>query len=165
MQILDAQQLRLLAALPRDQRRSRLLGGALTLIGTAYLMLAIVSFDPRRPASEAEGLDASLTAPILAHYAATEGLLGRMKPATFTEWSLSNWLGAQARTSGALLVLAFRGFLAMVCLLLGLAMLTVTVERARLLRIVHALHPASGGEGAGAEPGEDRPDQPHPSVG
>lgn len=148
MTALDERQRQLLASLPRSQRRARWLGSALIVLGLSYLGFAYLSFDPRRPADVA-GYDAALTEPILAHYAASERVLRRLEPQTFTELQLSIWLRAQARTSGALLVLAYRGLLGVLATLLGFAVLTVTIERARLLRIVAA---QLGGEARVGDP-------------
>ena len=149
MQRPDDQQRQLLASLSRNQQRLRLLGGGLTFAGLGYLVFAFSSFDPSRAAVDAASFDALLTRPILAHYAATERLLERLGPETFIEESLSTWLLAQARASGALLVLVFRGLLGMFSVLLGFAILTVTVERARLLRLMDELPPSPEDGGSG----------------
>jgi len=149
---LDERQQKLLASLPRHQRRARWFGGALTLVGLAYLGFALADFDPQRSPGDAAAFDAALTQPIRVHFAATEDLLQRIEPQSFAEWSLSVWFGAQARTSGALLVLAYRGWLGTLCTLLGFAILTVTVERARLLRLVERPVPRDESVGRGGRP-------------
>lgn len=138
MHPLSDRQQALLEALPRQQRVARVAGVVCSLVGIAYIVWALMRFDPMGDPTEAIGFDAAVTAPVATLY---------LKYRDHVE--SREWEGSQARAlagslrrgmnfSAGLLLLAFRVILGLIVTLLGFATMTVVIERGRLLRILAA---------------------------
>jgi hypothetical protein len=130
---------RLLDTLPRQQRLAGLTGLALCVLGVAYVGWAVSHFEPRSDPRDQVSFDTPITRRVVFLYHRYQQRLEAFEARTPRESALVKGLRRNMSFSSGLLVLAFRVLLGTLAVMLGLASLTVVVERRRLLHIVARL--------------------------
>ena len=131
-------EIRLLARLARTQPWVAAAGLALALMGAAYATWGVLRFDPRADPREDPGFDRPV-AQLAFLYQGYQSGVERIAPETSTEAVLrSTLLGGMHFGSGVVLML-LRLFLGTLLALVGCVMMTVVVERRRLLKIIGRL--------------------------
>jgi hypothetical protein len=136
-QMSDAQA-RLVARLARTQRWARIGGFLLVLVGVTYASWGVLSFDAQADPREKPGFDRPI-ARLAFLYQSYQGAVGRIQPETPTEQALRGTLISGMKFSAGVLMLLLRLFLGTLAAVIGLAALTVFVERRRLLTIIGQL--------------------------
>ena len=139
MDRLSPRQRKLLRELPKHQRIAQWVGIALTLCGVAYVVWAIDRFHPRADPSEKIGFDAPIVSEVANHYTPFKHRLEERIYDDGRERAMAISLIRGMNYAGGLHLLAFRVILGLLAAMLGLAHLTVVVERRRLLRMIEAL--------------------------
>ena len=132
-------QRRLLRALPRQQYLANLTGAILCAIGAGYIAWSISHFDARSDPRNQASFDAPLTQRVVFLYHRSQQRLEAFEAGTARESLLVRGLRRNMSFSSGLMVLAFRVLLGTLAVMLGLASLTVVVERRRLLAIIARL--------------------------
>jgi hypothetical protein len=135
---------RLLAGIRRRQRGSIMAGVALVLLGGAYALWGISRFDPAVDPREDPGFDRPV-AQLAFLFDGKDRALGTIQPQTSNEAFLVAELQHQLRLSSSLTILLLRLFLGTFVLTAGLILLTVVVERRRLVGVILRLQAAGGG--------------------
>jgi len=138
MSELSAHQTRLLRRLSVSQRVSSAAGALLTLIGVLYAVWAVWRFEPTATAEQHASFDRPVSQ-LVTLYAPFFQLVDQVRPHTDVEQVLLDSLRASMHFSLGVYVTLVRVFLGTLVCLAGLIMLTVVVERQRLLRIIAAL--------------------------
>ena len=135
---LPPKEARLLASLARTQPWVAAVGLALALLGAGYATWGVLRFDPQADPRRDPGFDRPV-ARLAFLYQGTQGGVEQIRPETSTEAVLRDTLlGGMHFGSGVVLML-LRLFLGTLMALLGSVMMTVVVERRRLLRIIGRL--------------------------
>ncbi|MFI5315983.1 MAG: hypothetical protein ACHQ6T_09785 [Myxococcota bacterium] len=127
--------------LARVRRRQRLLavgGAVISLLGAVYLGWAILRFDPRGDPRDRPGFDAPI-AELAFIFQRGQLFLEKIEPQTPLEARLLHALGRNMQFSAGIMVLLVRVFVGTLTMLGGMIMLTVVVERERLLRLIKRL--------------------------
>ncbi len=132
---------RLLSRLARTQRWTAAAGLALALVGAAYATWGVVRFDPLADPRRDPGFDRPV-AKLAFLYASYQGGVERIEPETFTEAALLETLEGGMKFSAGMVLMLVRLFLGTLVALAGCVMMTVVVERRRLLAIIGRLAPA-----------------------
>ena len=135
---LSTQQARLLRRLSRTQRVSVAGGLLLAFLGALYTGWAIVRFDPAATAAEHASFDTPVSK-LVTMYAPFFRVFDHVRPHTDVEVVLLESLRGSMNFSLGVYVTLVRVFLGTLAFVMGLVMLTVVVERQRLLRIIDAL--------------------------
>jgi len=138
MSALSAKQVQLLRRLGRSQRISVVGGVVLGLLGALYASWAVVRFDPTAPAEAHASFDRPVSA-LVELYAPFFRLVDQVRPRTDVESLLLDSLRGSMNFSLGVYVTLLRVFLGVLAFVMGLVVLTVVVERRRLLRIIEAL--------------------------
>jgi hypothetical protein len=138
MSELSARQVRLLRRLSVSQRASNAVGAVLTLIGVLYAGWAVWRFDPLATAEQHAAFDGPVSQ-LVRLYAPFFRLADQVRPHTDVEQVLLDSLRANMDFSLGVYVTLVRVFLGTLVCLAGLIMLTVVVERQRLLSIIATL--------------------------
>jgi hypothetical protein len=138
--LIDASDERLVAAIGRRQNAAILLGLILVLSGGFYALWGIGRFDPKADPRETPGFDRPI-AELAFLFDRKDRAVGNIDPQTSMERFLQNELQHQMRLTGSLIILLMRLFLGTFLLTAGLILLTVVVERRRLLKVIRKLHP------------------------
>jgi hypothetical protein len=135
---LSPKQIRFLERVRREQRWTAVLGALLTLSGALYLAWGIARFDPRGDPKLDPGFDRPVAD--LAHlYDTRHANIKKIRPETFNEEVLMETIALGINFNTGILMLLMRIFLGTLTLVGGLVMLTVVVERRRLLLLVDRL--------------------------
>ena len=133
---LDPRQQRRLAAVLRNQWRLNALGIALALLGSAYALFGFTQFELGRNPTGAFDRPISELGSAFGSY--QRGLDG-MRSSTELETFLIEQLHFQTDVTTSVMVLLVRLYLGTLVLTLGLILLTVSIERGRLLALIQRL--------------------------
>ncbi len=137
---LDPSQERLLAQLAHTQRWTGAVGLALALLGIFYATWGVLRFDPRGDPRLDPGFDRPV-AKIAFLYASYQGAVDFIEPETATERILQHTLSGGMKFSAGMTLMLVRLFLGTLVAVAGFVMMTVVVERRRLLAIIARLRP------------------------
>lgn len=140
MNPLSEKDTRLLTRTRRVQRPSLLGGLVLSLIGLAYVSWAVLRFDPLGDPRENPGFDAPV-ARLGLIFDGYHQKLAERKAETPREISLTRSLHRGMSFSAGVMVLQLRILIGTIAALAGFAMMTVVIERARLLALIRKLEP------------------------
>jgi hypothetical protein len=135
---LDERQQRYLSAVTRGQRRLFVLGALVTALGAAYALWGLSQFDPRADPLVDEPFDRPVAraGEIMRGYrTGVDAIL----PSTKLEAFLLRELSAQTNVTGQSIVVLLRFFLGAFLATAGLVLMTVGVERGRLLALIRTL--------------------------
>ena len=133
---LNPRQLRRVAAVLRNQWRLNALGVVLALLGCAYALFGFARFElGRNPAGAFDRPIAEL-GNALGGY---QGGLDGMQTSTELEVFLIEQLHFQTNVTASVMVLLLRLYVGTLALLAGLILLTVSIERGRLLALIERL--------------------------
>lgn len=130
-----------LATLERTQRLASLFGALMVVLGASYVVWAVAIFDPLADPRDAPRWDKPVAA-IAEIYDPYRPILRAIRPATENERVLHEGVTRNLAFSTGIMILLVRTLLGTVMCLGGLAMLTVVVERSRLLKIIGRLREA-----------------------
>lgn len=123
----------------RSHQRPLAIGGALlALLGGAYLAWGILRYDQRVDPRDDPGFDGPI-ASLAFIFQRGQLIVENAAPATPSEARMLHALGRNMQFSAGVMVLQMRIFVGTLALLGGFIMLTVVVERARLLRLIKRL--------------------------
>jgi hypothetical protein len=132
---------RFVDAVRRSQRPFMAIGIVLALLGSAYLTWAIVRYKPHLDPRDNPGFDRPV-AQLAYVFQNHQDRLEKMKAETPTERRLIYGLTLNMQWSAGIMVLLLRIFIGTLVLVFGLAIMTVVVERARLLAVLGRRPPA-----------------------
>lgn len=132
------EQARLLSRLARTQRWTAAAGVALALLGMAYSTWGILRFDPLGDPRIDPGFDRPI-ARMAFLYASYQGATERIRPETATEAVLLDTLEGGMKFGSGVVMMLLRLFLGTLAALAGFVLMTVAVERGRLLAIIGRL--------------------------
>jgi hypothetical protein len=135
---LSRSQAQLLVRLHRTQRWIAALGLLLTLGGASYAFWGVYRFDANADPRQEPGFDLPVARLAFA-YDEQQRTFEKIRPETFTEHVLMESLVRGMNFSASFAVMLMRLFLGTLTLLSGLVILTVGVERQRLLAIIGLL--------------------------
>ena len=127
-----------LAGVKRGQRVSSALGLALALLGAAYAVWAIKTFDPRADPREQPRWDRPVAA-LADLYGPYRPILNAIRPQTDVEQMLHEGVKRNLAFSTGVMILLLRVMIGSLVCIAGLAALTVVVERRRLLELIYQL--------------------------
>jgi hypothetical protein len=136
--LIDATDERLLARVGRRQRAAILTGLALVALGGLYALWGIGRFDPRTDPRAEPGFDRPI-AELAFLFDRKDRALGNIEPGTSMERFLVRELRYQIQLTTSLIILLLRLFVGTLVLTAGLILLTVVVERRRLLGVIRRL--------------------------
>jgi hypothetical protein len=114
-------------------------GIVLALAGAAYLTWAIARYNPRLDPRDDPGFDRPIAQIAFLFEAHQARLEQRVDDATPREIGLMRGLLMNMAFSAGMMVLLVRVFIGTILLVSGLSIMTVVVERARLLAVIHRL--------------------------
>jgi hypothetical protein len=123
----------------KSQRPFMIAGIVLALAGAAYLTWAIARYNPRLDPRDDPGFDRPIAQIAFLFEAHQARLEQRVDDATPREIGLMRGLLMNMAFSAGMMVLLVRVFIGTILLVSGLSIMTVVVERARLLAVIHRL--------------------------
>ncbi len=133
---LDPRQQRRVAAVLRNQWRLKAFGAVLALLGVAYALFGFAKFElGRNPAGAFDRPIAEL-GNVLGGY---QGGLDGMQTSTELEVFLIKQLHFQTDVTASVMALLLRLYVGTLMLLAGLILLTVSIERGKLLALIQRL--------------------------
>ncbi len=135
---LEESESRLLGRLSRSQRPMAIAGALLALLGAAYLVWGVARFDPLEDPRESPGFDWPV-ARLAFLFERGMSSIEVAVPETKAEARLLRALARNMNFSSGVMVLLLRIFFGTIALVMGFAMVTVVVERARLLAMIRQL--------------------------
>jgi hypothetical protein len=127
-----------LARVRSHQRPLAVFGGVLALAGAAYLAWGILHFDPHGDPRDSPGFDGPI-ANLAFIFQRGQILVENVEPKTQSEARMLAALARNMAFSAGIMVLQVRLFVGTLAMLAGFILLTVVVERARLLRLIKRL--------------------------
>jgi len=128
----------LLGRIVRSQRPMAIAGGVLALLGAAYLVWGVTRFDSRTDPRVNPGFDWPV-ARLAFIFERGQAQLESADPGSVTEQRLRRGLLRNLQFSSGVMVLLLRIFFGTLGLVSGLAIVTVVVERARLITLITRL--------------------------
>jgi hypothetical protein len=128
----------LLRRIARSQRPMAIAGVLLALLGSAYLVWGIARFDPREDPRVNPGFDWPV-ARLAFIFDRGQQQLERAEAGSPAEQQLRRVLSRNMHFSSGVMVLLLRILFGTLALVSGLAIVTVVVERARLLAMIRHL--------------------------
>ena len=131
-------QARLLGRLKRTQRPMRIAGIVLVLAGAAYMTWGVMRFDPGIDPRLNPGFDWPV-ARLAFLFEHGHAIVDNAVPETNREVRLLQGLTSNRNFSSGVMVLLLRILFGTLALVMGLAIMTVVVERARLLAMIRHL--------------------------
>ena len=131
-------QSRLLGRLSRSQKPMATAGALLALLGAAYLVWGVRRFDPSADPRENPGFDWPI-ARLAFVFEEGRFVTDNALPKTPSEDRLLRGLSRNMDFSAGVMVLMLRTFMGTLALVSGFAIMTVVVERARLIAIIRRL--------------------------
>jgi hypothetical protein len=135
---LDESQGRMFGRLTRSQRPMVIVGAVLALLGAAYLVWGVTRFDPGTDPRLNPGFDWPV-ARLAFLFERGHFVVDNTAPQTPTEARLLRVLSSNMIFSAGVMVLLLRIFFGTLALVSGFAIMTVVVERARLIAMVRRL--------------------------
>jgi len=130
---------RYLGRIARSQRPFMVLGMLLALAGAAYLTWAIARYKPWLDPRDNPGFDRPIAQIGFLFERYQLRLEARAEEATPAELRLMRALNRNMAFSAGMMVLLVRLFVGTIVLVFGLSIMTVVVERARLLAVIRRL--------------------------
>ena len=115
-----------------------IVGALLALIGAAYLFWGVTRFDPMADPRENPGFDWPV-ARLAFLFERGQLMVDRAVPQTAMEGRLLRGMSRNMNFSAGVMVLLLRIFFGTLALVSGFAIMTVVVERARLLALIRHL--------------------------
>ena len=128
----------LLARIARSQRPMAIAGVVLALLGAVYLVWGVTRFDPHHDPRTNPGFDWPVSR-LAFIFERGEAQLEIADPGSRTEQQLRRGLTRNMQFSSGVMVLLLRIFFGTLALVSGLAIMTVVVERARLIAMIRHL--------------------------
>ncbi len=128
----------LLGRLSRSQKPMAIAGVVIALLGAAYLVWAVTRFDPFVDPRENPGFDWPV-ARLAFLFERGQFIVENAVPETAVEDRLLRRLARNMTFSSGVMVLLLRIAIGMLAVVMGFAMVTVVVERARLLAMIRSL--------------------------
>jgi hypothetical protein len=128
----------MLGRLTRSQKPMAIVGALLALLGAAYVTWGVMRFDPRGDPRDNPGFDW----PIARLAFLFEGGHARIDKAvaeTPTEARLLRGMSRNMTFSAGVMVMLLRVFVGTIAVVLGFSIVTVVVERARLIAMIRHL--------------------------
>jgi hypothetical protein len=138
MSALAEREVKYLARTRRHQRPIAIAGAILAVAGIAYLTWAIYRYSPHADPRQDSGFDRPV-AELGRLFERGLFLVENATPQTPTEQRLMHGLSRNMQFSSGVMVLQMRIFLGTITMLGGFIMMTVAVERGRLLRLIKTL--------------------------
>ena len=135
--LIEAQD-RMLGRLVRSQRPMAIAGALLALLGAAYLVWGVTRFDPRADPRVDPGFDWPV-ARLGFLFERGMVMVENSVPETPAEAQLLRGLTRNLNFSAGVMVLLLRIFLGTLALVSGFAIMTVVVERGRLIAMIRHL--------------------------
>jgi hypothetical protein len=135
---LEARESSFLAGIRRNQWPLAIAGGVISLLGAVYLAWAILRFNPNADPRVDPGFDRPI-AQLAFIFERGQLLVEKAEPATPSEARMLRALARNMQFSAGIMVLQVRMFVGTLALIGGFIMVTVVVERARLLRLIRRL--------------------------
>lgn len=129
---------RLLGRIVRSQRPLGIAGGLLALLGAAYLVWGVTHFNPRVDPRVNPGFDWPV-ARLAFIFDRGQTQLERAEPGSPAEQSLRHVLKRNMHFSSGVMVLLLRLLIGTLAMISGFAIMTVVVERGRLLAMIRQL--------------------------
>lgn len=136
---LEARDSSYLDVVRRRQRPLAVAGAILSLLACAYLAWAIGRFNPRADPRDNPGFDRPIAQLAFIFQAGQLHFEKMAAEATPKELALLRTLSRNMSFSAGIMVLQVRMFVGTVALIGGLIMMTVVVERGRLLKVIKRL--------------------------
>jgi hypothetical protein len=129
----------LLGRISRSQRPMAIAGGVLALLGAAYLVWGVMRFDPRGDPRQNPGFDWPV-ARLAFIFERGHAILDNAEPGgSLTEQRLRRGLERNMQFSAGAMLMLLRVFFGTLALVSGFAIVTVVVERARLIALITRL--------------------------
>lgn len=123
----------------RAQQRPIAVGGALlALLGAAYLTWGIARYSPRVDPRDNPGFDGPI-AELAFLFQRGQLIVENAQPQTPSEKRMLRALSLNMQFSAGIIVLLVRLFVGTLAMLAGLILMTVVVERGRLLKLIKRL--------------------------
>jgi hypothetical protein len=122
----------------RNQRPIAIAGAVIAVLGIAYLVWAIHRYSPHADPRQDGGFDRPV-AELGSLFERGLFIVENAVPNTPTEERLMHGLSRNMQFSSGIMVLQIRLFLGTITMLGGFIMMTVAVERARLLKLIKRL--------------------------
>ena len=138
MGALEARDSSYVSAVHRRQRPLAIAGALIALIGALYLTWAIARYDQRADPRDHPGFDRPI-ADLAFVFQRGQLRVENAEPQTPSEARMLRALARNMQFSAGIMVLQVRLFVGTLAMLGGFIMLTVVVERARLLRLIKRL--------------------------
>jgi hypothetical protein len=130
---------RFVAGVSRSQRPFLAVGIVLALAGAAYLVWAVARYNPRLDPRDDPGFDRPVAQLAFLFDAYQDRLETTAEGATPRELALMRGLNRNMAFSAGMMVLLVRIFVGTILVVFGLSIMTVVVERARLLAVIGRL--------------------------
>ena len=128
----------MLGRITRSQKPMAIVGAVLALAGAAYLTWGVMRFDPGADPRLCPGFDWPV-ARLSFLFERGQFIVDNAQPQSPTEKRLLDGLSSNMIFSAGVIVLMLRILLATLALVSGFAIMTVVVERARLIAIIRQL--------------------------
>jgi hypothetical protein len=138
MGALEARDASYLSGVRRRQQPLAIGGALLAIVGGAYLSWAILRFDPHADPRVNPGFDRPI-AELAFIFERGQLIVENAVPRSPTEARLMRGLSRNMQFSAGIMVLLLRIFVGTLAMLGGLIVLTVVVERGRLLKLIARL--------------------------
>lgn len=138
MAAFEAREASFLSRVRAHQRPLAIGGAVLALLGASYLAWGILRYDQRADPRDNPGFDGPV-ANLAFIFQRGQLRVEKAEPQTPSEARLLHALARNMQFSAGIMVLQVRIFLGTLALLGGFIMMTVVVERARLLRLIKRL--------------------------
>ena len=135
--LVDAQE-QMLGRLTRSQKPMAIAGAVVALVGAAYLFWGVARFDPMADPRADPGFDWPV-ARLAFLFEHGQNSLDQAVSQTRTEGRLRRGMSRNMSFSAGVMVLQLRILFGTLALVLGFAMMTVVVERARLIAMIRHL--------------------------
>jgi hypothetical protein len=131
-------QTRMIARISRSQKPMAIVGSVLALLGIAYLGWGVMRFNPHGDPRANPGFDWPV-ARLAFIFDRGHAQLDRAQEGTPSEKSMVRRVKRNMEFSAGVMVFLLRVFLGTLTLVLGLAIVTIVVERARLITMLRRL--------------------------
>src|SRR5215470_18773388 len=138
MASLEEKQSQFLAGVRRRQKPIAITGALIAVAGAFYLAWAVLRFDPRGDPRVNPGFDGPV-AELAFIFQRGMVIVENAVPETPSEKRMLHALAVNMNFSAGIIVTMMRVFLGTLAMLGGFIMMTVAVERARLLRLIARL--------------------------
>jgi hypothetical protein len=128
----------LLGRIARSQRPMAITGGVLALLGAVYLVWGVLRFDPHGDPRANPGFDWPV-ARLAFIFERGQAMIESAEPGSPNEQRLRRGLERNMEFSAGAMLMLLRVFFGTLALVSGFAIMTVVVERARLIGLIERL--------------------------